>query len=155
MRAIQQTRKEVIINIWPNPDDTDHVLVVTIDVDLGKGRKIRMRFVSHHSKISKCSIWRGSVAALWLSRKSKSKTIWTHQFIRWLVTGVVPGKESVPHQWWIQMLEELYQEVDIIRQAAQQEPRQPDWSLLPQHPVGRGNITFGALRPANNARPWA
>jgi hypothetical protein len=53
---------------------------------------------------------------------------------------------------WIKMIEELYQEVDIIKQVAQQGPRQPCRSSSAQQPAGRGKIAFDPSRPVNNAR---
>jgi hypothetical protein len=29
-------KREAIFNIWPNRDDSDHILIVTIDTDLGR-----------------------------------------------------------------------------------------------------------------------
>jgi hypothetical protein len=50
MRTILFARKEVIINIWPNRDDNNHVLIVTIDVDFGDGQPIRVNVLSHRSQ---------------------------------------------------------------------------------------------------------
>jgi hypothetical protein len=50
MRTILLTRQEIIINIWPNRDDSDHVLIITIDVGVGDGRMSRMGCVSHYAK---------------------------------------------------------------------------------------------------------
>jgi hypothetical protein len=42
---------------------------------------------------------------------------------------------------WIEMLEELYQEVDIIRHLAQQRPRQPGRGLSSRHGGARSHST--------------
>jgi hypothetical protein len=57
MRTILSTRKEFVIIIWPNRDDSDHILIVTIDVDVGDGRTIRTNLLPHRSKLSKYSIY--------------------------------------------------------------------------------------------------
>jgi hypothetical protein len=94
IRTILLTRKEVIINLWLNRDDNNYVLIciVAIYVELGDGRTLSTRFFCYHSKISKLLICSRTVAALWLSRKSESKTIWTHQLIRRLM--------QIAKTWW-------------------------------------------------------
>jgi hypothetical protein len=54
---------------------------------------------------------------------------------------------------WIQTLDELYHEVDIVGQIAQQGPKQPGRSPSPQYPTKGGNIAFGASRPVKKAMP--
>jgi hypothetical protein len=41
IRIILLPRKYVLMNIRPNRDDSDHVLIVAIDIDLGYERTIR------------------------------------------------------------------------------------------------------------------
>jgi hypothetical protein len=54
----------IAINICPNRDDSDHVLIVTIDADLGDARAIRTCVFSRRSKVSKRSICNCTVVAL-------------------------------------------------------------------------------------------
>jgi hypothetical protein len=57
IHIVISTRKDVIIIIWLNRDDGDHVLIVMRDVNLEDGRTIRMNFFSDHSKITKRPIY--------------------------------------------------------------------------------------------------
>jgi hypothetical protein len=62
------------------------------------------------------------------------------------------ARNASPITQSIQMLEELYREVDIPRRVAQQGPRRPGRSPSPQQPGG-GKIIFGASPSVNKSRP--
>jgi hypothetical protein len=56
-----------------------------------------------------------------------------------------------PASQWIQVLEKLYHEVDIIKQVARQRIRQ--LGRLPQQSAGRSKLALGESRPVNKTWP--
>jgi hypothetical protein len=57
MGAILFPRKEAIINIWPNRDDGDRVLIVVIDENLGDAQTIRTSFFSSFKNVKVLDLW--------------------------------------------------------------------------------------------------
>jgi hypothetical protein len=50
MYVILLMRKEIIINIWPNRDNNDHILIITIDVDSQADERSASAFLFDPSK---------------------------------------------------------------------------------------------------------
>jgi hypothetical protein len=69
-------RKEVIVTIWPNRDDNDHVLITTIDVDSQTGERSGRAFSLILQKSMKHWISICYAAGLSLSSKLECKTVW-------------------------------------------------------------------------------
>jgi hypothetical protein len=75
MCGILLARKEVIIIIWPNLDNNNHFLIITIDVDSQRTNVQDQLFALIFPNITKLWICICHVAGLQLSSKFECKTI--------------------------------------------------------------------------------